>query len=121
MWIDRASGRLARIGGQLFEDVSFGWGILGHLNKGGTFAVVQKDVGGNHWDVIAIDVSMTGKAVLFKTINTNKKERLTDFRRVPDDLSISQASEMLDQAPDAVSSATHTRVTNPTANHPTGI
>src|SRR5258708_4643810 len=105
MWIDRASGRLARIGGQLFEDVSFGWGILGHLNKGGTFAVAQKDVGGNHWDIVAIDVSMTGKAVLFKTINKKQKERFTDFHRVPDDLTISQAYQILEQGPTAVSAS----------------
>lgn len=103
MWIDRAAGRLARIDGQLFEDVTFGWGILGRLNKGGTFAVVQKDVGGNHWDIVALDVSMTGKAVLFKTINKQQKERFTDFHRVPDDLTISQAYQMLELGQTAVS------------------
>ncbi len=113
MWIDRASGRLARIDGQLFEDVSFGWGILGRLNKGGTFAVVQKDVGGNHWDIVAIDVSMTGKAVLFKTINKKQKERFTDFRRMPDNLTFSQAYQMLEQGADAVSTASQSVVAKP--------
>src|SRR5579884_681418 len=49
MWIDRKSGRLCRMDGSLFEDVTFGWGLLGRLNKGGTFTVVQKNVGDNHW------------------------------------------------------------------------
>jgi hypothetical protein len=105
LWIDRAAGRLARIDGELFEDVTFGWGILGRLNKGGTFAVVQKDVGGNHWEIIAVDVNMTGKAVLFKTITKKQKERFTDFHRMPDDLNISQAYRMLELGDNSVSAA----------------
>jgi hypothetical protein len=93
--------------------VTFGWGILGRLNKGGTFAVMQKNVGGNHWDVVAIDVSMTGKAVLFKTITKTQKERFTEFRRVPDDLTISQAYQMLEQGADAVSAASQSAVAKP--------
>jgi hypothetical protein len=105
MWIDRAAGRLVRIDGQLFEDVTFGWGILGRLNKGGTFAVVQKDVGGSHWEIVAVDVSMTGKAVLFKTITKKQKERFTDFHRMPDDLTIAQAYQMLELGENSVSAA----------------
>ncbi len=105
MWIDRAAARLVRIDGQLFEDVTFGWGILGRLTKGGTFAVVQKDVGDNHWEIVAIDVSMTGKAVLFKTITKKQKERFTDFHRMPDDLTISQAYQMLEMGENSVSAA----------------
>src|SRR5260370_33526940 len=29
MWIDRSGRRLARMDGSLFEDVTFGWGLLG--------------------------------------------------------------------------------------------
>ena len=36
--IDKETRRLARIDGTLFQEVTFGWGILGHLNKGGTSA-----------------------------------------------------------------------------------
>jgi hypothetical protein len=49
MWIDPKARHLARIDGTLFEDVTFGWGLLGRLNKGGNFNVVQKEVAPNHW------------------------------------------------------------------------
>jgi hypothetical protein len=103
MWIDRAGGRLTRMEGALFEDVFFGWGLLGRLNKGGTFTVVQNRVGENHWEIVSLDVRMTGHAVIFKSINVRQMQRLTDFRRVSDDLSIAQAYDLLVKGDNAVS------------------
>ena len=37
--IDAESNRLARIDGTLFKDVTFGWGVIGRLDKGGHFLV----------------------------------------------------------------------------------
>src|SRR5579864_4796268 len=65
MTIDRASVRLVMIEGHLTEDVKFGWGLLGHLDKGGTFKVIQQKVSDNHWDQVFLDVNMTGRAVIF--------------------------------------------------------
>jgi hypothetical protein len=106
MWIDQSAKRLSRIEGQLFERVNFGWGLLGHLEKGGTFRVLQQDVGNGHWNTVQLDVNMQGRAVIFKTLNVKEKESLTDFRRVPDDLSMSQAFTMLEKAEKTMSAAT---------------
>lgn len=95
MWIDRNARRMTRIDGTLTEDVTFGWGLLGRLHKGGTFNVVQKQVGPDHWEVVSTDVNMKGHAIIFKTINVKQHEVLSNFRRMPDDLSVSQAYEML--------------------------
>src|SRR5215470_10498681 len=97
LWVDRAAVRLAMIEGHLTEDVKFGWGLLGHLDKGGTFKVIQKNVGDNHWDTVYLDVNMQGRAIIFKTINVREKQVFTDFRRVPDDMTIARAYEMLQQ------------------------
>lgn len=98
LWIDRSAMRLARIEGQLFEDVNFGWGLLGHLDKGGTFKVIQKDVGQGHWDGVLIDLNLHGRAVIFKTIAVKQKRVLTDFHRASDGLSLRQALEMLEKS-----------------------
>jgi hypothetical protein len=103
MWIDPRARRLARIDGTLFEDVTFGWGLLGRLNKGGAFNVVQKDVGDNHWDIVSMDVNMTGHAIIFKSINVKQHQVLSDFRRVPDTLSITEAYDLLEKGEGAVS------------------
>jgi hypothetical protein len=105
IWIDRASNRLARVEGALIEDVSFGLGLLGRLNKGGTFKVVQQQVGPAHWEVVALDINMTGRAVIFKTINVKQREQYSDFRRVPDSLTLGQAYEILQKDPNPVSAS----------------
>jgi hypothetical protein len=106
VWIDQSAKRLSRIEGELFERVNFGWGLLGHLEKGGTFRVLQQDVGDGHWNTIQLDVNMQGRAVVFKSLNIKEKENLTDFRRMPDDLSMSQAFGILEKAGNTISANT---------------
>ena len=102
IWIDRAQKRLARVEGTLFEDVTFGLGLLGRLNKGGTFKVVQQQVAPEHWELVSLDINLTGHAVIFKTINVAHRQRLSDFQRVSDSLTLRQAYDML-QNPTPVS------------------
>jgi len=94
LWADRSAMRLARIEGRLFEDVNFFLG-LGHLDKGGTFKVVQKDVGEGHWEIVAMDINMRGRAIFFKSVNVRQKQVLENFKRIGDDLTFAQAYEML--------------------------
>lgn len=105
LWIDTSVMRLARIEGRLTEEVKFGWGLLGHLDKGGTFSVVQQNVGDNHWEVVFLDVNMQGRVIIFKSLSVKEKEVLTDFRRVPDDLTIARAFEMLQEGGSSTSAS----------------
>ncbi len=103
IWIDRAALRMSRLDGSLFEDVTFGWGLLGRLNKGGTFSVTQSRVGDDHWEILSLDVKMSGHAVIFKTINVRQLQRITGFHRVSDNMTISQAYQLLEKGDAAVS------------------
>jgi hypothetical protein len=62
MWVDCKQERLAAFNGQLKQDVNFGFGLLGHLDKGGHFEVRQAEVVPGHWDIdvppFAVPVSM---------------------------------------------------------------
>lgn len=93
--IDAAAHRIARIDGTLFRDVSFGWGIIGHLDQGGHFRVQQADVGGGLWDITALSLKMNGKILIFKSITMISDEAFSDFRRVPDDLPFAKGVELL--------------------------
>jgi hypothetical protein len=104
MWIDRAGLRMTRLDGSLFEDVTFGWGLLGRLNKGGTFSVSQSRVADDHWEIVSLDVRMSGHAVVFKTINVKQLQRITGFHRISDNMTISEAYQLLEKG-DAVSAA----------------
>jgi hypothetical protein len=103
LWVDRSSLRLAMIEGQLTEEVRFAWGLLGHLDKGGTFKVVRKNVGDNHWDTVSLDVNMQGRIVLFKSLSVKEKQVLSDYRRMPDDITMARALEMLQAGSSSVS------------------
>ena len=95
MWIDPVQKHVVRIDGQLFQDVTFGWGILARLYKGGTFEVNMHEVGPGHWDMTSLDVNMSGHAILFKNIAVKQHQTQTEFRRVPDNLTMAQAYNML--------------------------
>lgn len=103
MWIDRAGLRMTRLDGSLFEDVTFGWGLLGRLNKGGAFSVTQNRVADDHWEIVSLDVRMSGHAVVFKTINVKQLQRITGFHRISDTMTISEAYQLLEKGDAPVS------------------
>lgn len=103
IWIDPAQRRLVRIDGRLFEDVTFGWGLLARLHRGGTFNVVRQEVGPSHWEMTSLDVNMYGHAILFKNIAVKEHQVQSEFRRVPDDITMAQAFEILRKDTGAVS------------------
>ncbi|HZV59401.1 MAG TPA: hypothetical protein VFF42_03620 [Candidatus Eremiobacteraceae bacterium] len=90
--------RLAEIDGRLMDTVKFGGGLLGHLDKGGTFLVKQEEVAPQVWEVTTMDVKMDGKALFFKTIAVREKEINSDFRLVPQGTTIQQAAALTKDA-----------------------
>lgn len=101
--IDPKEHRLAAIDGRLFEDVTFGWGFLARLHKGGSFRVTQREIVPGHWEIVGLDVDMSGHAILFKNISFKQHEVKSEFRRVPDSLTIAQAYQLLEKDEGAVS------------------
>jgi len=93
--VDADKERIARIDGTLFKDVSFGWGILGHLDKGGKFIVVQGPVGKGYWTTTHMQLSFNGKALFFKTITIQETEDTSSFHQVPNNLTYAQGVELL--------------------------
>ena len=93
--IDREHKRIAQIDGTLFKDVAFLWGILGHLDKGGHFLVRQAELGDGSWDITEMSLNFTGKILFFKSLTIVSDEVLSDYRRVPDNLTFAQGVEML--------------------------
>ena len=95
MWVDCKQERLAAFNGHVNQDVKFGFGLLGHLDKGGHFEVGQAEVVPGHWDMTSMSVEMTGKALLFKSIGVQKRENRRDFHHVSDDLTLTQGADLL--------------------------
>jgi hypothetical protein len=95
VWLDTKQNRLAHISGHLSREVKFGGGLFGHLDKGGVFDVQQAEVAPGYWELTFLNVQMKGKALFFKTIGTQQKFSKSDFKLMPDDLTIAQAAEIL--------------------------
>lgn len=95
MWVNETQRRLVRIHGHLIADVKFAGGFLGHLEKGGSFSVEQRELLPGQWDLTFIEVDMRGKALFFKTIAVQEKEYRSDFRTVPEGLTLAEAADML--------------------------
>lgn len=93
--IDANLHRIAKIDGTLSKEVGFGWGILGHLDKGGRFLVQQGTVGDDRWEVTRMDLSFTGKELFFRKLVIKSSETFSDFRPAPANLTFAQAVELL--------------------------
>jgi hypothetical protein len=93
--IDAKDNRIARMDGTLFRDVGFGWGILGHLDKGGHFLVEQAKIGDGTWAIRKMQLGFTGKAFFFKNIAFKHEEVFSDFHRVPSNLSFADGVALL--------------------------
>jgi len=95
LWLNVEQQRLARMSGRLTSEVNFGWGILGHLAKGGTFDVEQSEVAKGRWELTRLDVNMNGKALFFKTIDVKQKLCNSNFKPVPPEITLEEAAQML--------------------------
>ena len=95
LWVDVKQKRLAAIDGQLLNEVKFGGGLFGRLEKGGRFNVKRSEVAPGQWEMTEMEINMHGKALLFKSIAVQQKELHRDFERVPDDLTMADAAAIL--------------------------
>jgi hypothetical protein len=93
--IDPEARRLARIDGTLFKEVMFGWGILGHLDRGGHFLVEQQALSDGSWGIARMSLSFAGRILLFKSIAIGSDEVFSNFQRVPAHTSFAEGVQML--------------------------
>ena len=90
--------RMIDMDGQMMERVDFGYGILGHIEKGGTFEIHREQVSDVHWKTDLVEVHIQGKVLLFKNVTKDQRESRSDFRPVPHDITLAGARELLDDA-----------------------
>jgi hypothetical protein len=95
LWIDKGQERMVRLDAHLIDDVNFGWGILGKLYKGGSILVEQADVGDRHWETTHMKLSLTGKALLIKSLSFQTTEDASHFEPVPAEMGYQAAIKML--------------------------
>jgi hypothetical protein len=98
LWVSIRYKRLALLNGRLDENVDFGFGVLGRLYKGGWFRLQRTPVSTADWKIERLEVHMSGRAMLFKTIARETSEVRGGFAPVPAAMSLAQAVSLFDQA-----------------------
>ena len=93
--VDAEQKRLVEINGRLTSEVRFLGGLLGHLDKDGTFCVKQQHVGEGHWDLRFMSVQMSGKVLFFKSITVLETKSLRDYNPLPRGATLRQAADFL--------------------------
>jgi hypothetical protein len=94
--VDNEAHRIARIDATLFKEVTFCWGVLGHLDKGGTFLVEQAEVAPGDWELTHTRLNLTGKIMMVKSLVIKSDETDSHFRPVPSDTTFPRGVELLE-------------------------
>ena len=98
IWIDMRDKRMARLEGHIEENVDFGFGLLGRLNKGGWFRLQRARASATDWKTEALEVHLSGRAMLFRTIARETSEQRGGFTPVPAGMSLAQGVFLLAHA-----------------------
>jgi hypothetical protein len=100
VWIEPAQERIVRIEGILVKDVNFGWGIVGHLNKGGIYEIAQTQLSPGKWRITMLNVDLKGKTFLINSFKFQRKETNSRFQPVSSELTFQDAVQELLAAPE---------------------
>jgi hypothetical protein len=84
--------RLCGIEGHLIDRVSFGFGILGHIEKDSRFRVTRTPVTATDWKSTRIEVHLDGKILLLKSISRDQDAHHSGAEPLPLHLSLAQAA-----------------------------
>ncbi len=87
--------RMVKLEGRMEQDLNFGFGLLGRVNKGGWFLMERMQVSPAEWKTCRLEVHMSGRAVLFKTVAHDTSEIRGGFTPLPAGLTLKQGVHIL--------------------------
>lgn len=92
--IHEPDDRLCGIRGHLVDRVTFGYGILGHIDKDSHFAVTRMPVTATDWKSTRIDVHVDGRILLLKSISRDEEAVHSGHEPLPANLSLAEAAAL---------------------------
>jgi hypothetical protein len=95
MVVNTKQKRIQQLKGKLTRDVNFGYGLLGKLQKGGTFEIERQQVAPGVWNITATHIHIQGHALIFKSIGEQQDEMTSHYHPTPQSLSLAAAAQML--------------------------
>ena len=100
VWIDSLRERIVRVEGVLVKDVSFGWGVVGRLYKGGIYEIAQTRLSPGGWRITHMNIDLKGKMFLFNSFRFQRKETDSHFQPVSSHMTLPEAIQELLDAPE---------------------
>lgn len=97
LWIDTRMKRLARMEGHMSQDLTFGFGLLARVDRGSWFRMERTQVSPTEWKTNVLEVHISGRAVVFKSIAHETSEVRGGFKPVPADLTVAQSVHLLEK------------------------
>jgi hypothetical protein len=99
VWIQAEKKRLVKIDAHIVNEIEFGYGFFGRIEKGGHFQIVRAQVAANRWKTTVLNVHISGRVVFFKSINRDQDVTRSAFKPLASDTSVKAAVHLLNEAP----------------------
>jgi hypothetical protein len=99
LWIDDSEKRILKFDGLQTSDINIGWGLLGHIEKGSKLLLEQRRLEQGKWRLTHLNLEGKGQILLFKSLTMKQRQSASDFRPVPENLTVSAAVDLLRKQP----------------------
>ena len=97
VFVDLHDKRIARFSGSLVSGVEFGYGVIGHVQQGGSTEITRVHLSEGIWKTSAEKIDINGRFVLLKSINKHQDESRTGFEPVAPGTTFAQALNEIDK------------------------
>jgi hypothetical protein len=87
--------RLVKIDAHILNEIDFGYGLLGRIEKGGHFVIVRGPVAESRWKTTVLNVHISGRVVFLKSINRDQDVTRSAFKPMPSNTSVQEAVTLL--------------------------
>jgi len=95
IWIQPQQKRLAKVDAHILNEIDFGYGLLGRIEKGGRFQIARDPVYQSRGKTTMLNVHISGRVVFFKSINRDQDLKRSAFRPMPSNTSVKDAVTLL--------------------------
>lgn len=95
VWVDQETHYLTHIEARVLRPVNMGFGILAKIYPGGTLALDQINLGGDHWVYSHVDEHLMARVLMVKNYPENNVITSWDFHPMPSLLSYQDAIRTL--------------------------
>ncbi len=94
--VDGKSIRTHELEGRMPQDLSIGFGMLATIHAGSNFSTVRDHIDGYDWKTTLVHTDINGKALFLKTVARKQEAKHTEFKRIPEGISVADAVKMVE-------------------------